>query len=423
MFTDLSINTQFESRSPWWLVGGASTIILGLVFLTKRLTNTDLDDLWALAFLPLAIGFFLQARQRYQRDGVLTKAVIGSGIVATSILFLAITLLFNLDFGERWLLFFILGGLGILLGAERRSMKILGLLIFALFITLGGLLITGKFLTSRLETENDPRALAPWGPGTSFLSTRSGDTHILDIGEGEVILLVHGSTGSIADWQESVVDRLAESYRVVAFDSYGFGLSERNAVFEYGHALWTQQAIDVLDALEIERAVVVGHSAGAIVAVMLAADHPKRIRGAILTGHGLTSDPAQMVPVLPGIGEFWAARRPVIGNTFSDSYREQAEAVHRIRGTRAAYLAFVRSQYSATSLRLIRGTYEDIEVPVLQMHGALDQSQDIDAARALSSRLADTRFVAIEGSDHHVHIEAPDQWVEEVIAFVESLQQ
>jgi pimeloyl-ACP methyl ester carboxylesterase len=310
-------------------------------------------------------------------------------------------------------------------GSRRRVyrwLKILGLLTLALFFTLGALFIIGRLLTSRLETETDPRALAPWGPGTSFLSTRSGDVHILDIGEGDVILLVHGSSGSIADWQETVADRLAESYRVVAFDSYGFGLSERNDSFEYGHALWTQQAIDVLDALEIERAVVLGHSAGAITAVILAADHPERIRGSILTGHGLTFDPAQLVPVLPGIGELWAARRTVIGDTFSDSYREQVEAVHRIRGTRAAYLAFVRSQYSSpTSLRLFGGTYEDIEVPVLQMHGALDQSQDIDSARELSSRLADTRFVAIEGSDHHVHIDAPDRWAEEVAAFVASL--
>jgi pimeloyl-ACP methyl ester carboxylesterase len=303
-----------------------------------------------------------------------------------------------------------------------RWLKILGGLALVLFFIFGALFVTGKFLTSRLETESDPRALAPWGPGTSYLSTNSGDTHILDIGEGTVVLLVHGSTGSIADWQETVADRLAESYRVVAFDSYGFGLSERNDSFEYGHALWTQQAIDVLDALEIERAVVVGHSAGAMTAVLLAADHPERIRGVILTGHGFTVDPFQMLPMLPGIGELWIARQTVIGDTFSDSYREQAEAVHRIRGTRAAYLAFVRSQmFSETSIRLLSGGYEDIEMPVLQMHGALDLSQDIDSARALSSRLADTHFVAIEGSDHHIHIDAPDQWVEEISAFVVSL--
>ena len=247
--------------------------------------------------------------------------------------------------------------------------------------------------------------------------------HILDVGEGDVILLIHGSTGSIADWQESVVERLSESYRVVAFDSYGFGLSERSNSLEYGYDLWMEQAIEVLDALEIERAVVVGHSAGALTAVNLASNRPELIRGAILTGHGLTVDPAQMVPLLPGIGELWAARRSVIGDTFSDSYRERAEAVHRIRGTRAAYLAFLRSQYSIAFLRnyMFSSIYEDIEIPVLQMHGALDQSQAIDSARELSARLADTRFVAIEGSDHYIHIGAPDLWVEEVTKFVKTL--
>lgn len=304
-----------------------------------------------------------------------------------------------------------------------RWLKVLGLLVLTMVIIFGSLFAVGKFITNRIETETDPRALAPWGPGTSFLSTSSGDVHILDIGEGDVILLVHGSSGSIADWQESAAERLAESYRVVAFDSYGFGLSERNDSFEYGHPFWTQQALEVLDALEIERAVVLGHSAGAMTAVMLSADHPDRIRGTILTGHSLSADLAQMVPVLPGIGELWAVRRSVIGDTFSDSYREQAEAVHRIRGTRAAYLAFVRSQYSIASFRnfFLRDIYEEIEIPVLQMHGTLDKSQSIDAARDLSSRFADTRFVAIEGSDHFIHIDAPDQWAEEIGTFVESL--
>ena len=85
------------------------------------------------------------------------------------------------------------------------------LLSLGLFFILGASYIGGKFITSLIETESDPRALASWGPGTSFISTSSGDTHILDTGEGDVVLLVHGSSGSIADWQESVVDRLADS--------------------------------------------------------------------------------------------------------------------------------------------------------------------------------------------------------------------
>jgi pimeloyl-ACP methyl ester carboxylesterase len=305
----------------------------------------------------------------------------------------------------------------------KRWMKILLVLSLALCITSGSLFVAGKLITSRLETVDDPRAVGSWGPGTSFLTTRSGEVHILDVGEGQVILLIHGSTGSVADWQEKVVERLAGSHRVVAFDSYGFGLSERDDSFEYGHALWTQQAIDVLDALEIEQAVVVGHSAGAMTAVLLAADHPERFRGVVLTGHGFSADPAQMLPFLPGVGELWAAQRSVIGDSFSGSYQEQAEEVHQIRGTRAAYLAFMRSQYvSETSFRLLDGGYEEIAVPVLQMHGTLDKSQTIESARELSSRLADARFVAFEGSDHFIHIEAPDQWADEVSTFVENLQ-
>lgn len=312
-------------------------------------------------------------------------------------------------------------------GSVYRGLKIIGLFVLVLFLIFGALFITGKFLTSRSETETDPHALAPWGPGTSFLSTAFGETHVLDIGEGDVILLVHGSAGSIADWQEGgLADRLAESYRVVAFDSYGFGLSERSDAFEYGYPLWTEQALDVLDALEIDRVVVVGHSAGAVVAVALAAYFPERVRGAVLIGHGFAADPAQMVPMLPGIGELWAARRSVIGDTFSDSYRERAEAVHQIRGTRAAYLAFIRSQVlqlaTAEGRQIAATIYETIDVPVLQLHGAADQSQDIESARALSSRIADTRFVAIEGSDHHVHIDAPDRWLKEVTTFAANLQ-
>jgi len=304
-----------------------------------------------------------------------------------------------------------------------QGLKLIVLLVVAVNLIFVALYLAGSFITSRIETVSDPHTLAPWGPGTSFLSTKSGEVHILDIGEGEVILLIHGSSGSIADWQERVAYPLSEKYRVVAFDSYGFGLSERNDSFGYGFDLWTQQAIDVLDALGIERAVVLGHSAGAITAVKLGAEHPERIRGVILSGHGLTVDPAQIIPALPGIGELWATQQTVIGDTFSDSHREQAEAVHQIRGTRAAYLSFIRSQYSIESVRdfFVSSIYEDIEAPVLQIHGGADKSQDIDSARELSSRLKDTRFVTIEESDHHTHNEAPHQWLEAVTTSAESL--
>ncbi len=208
---------------------------------------------------------------------------------------------------------------------------------------------------------------------------------------------------------------------MIGFDSYGFGSSDRNHPFAYGNALWARQAIDVLDALGVGRVVVLGHSAGGVVAAFLAADHPGRIRGAVFVGHGIAMDPMQIVPFLPGLGELWVGRMTVFGDTFSDRHRAALEAAYRIRGTRASLLTFIRRQYTIDGLRMLRGTYEDIEVPVLQVHGTLDASIPIEAARGLTPRLADARFVAVKGASHDVHVDAPDRLAEEVAAFVATL--
>ncbi len=143
-------------------------------------------------------------------------------------------------------------------------MKFLLWFIVTLVLVLGSLYVIGLILTSRVETV--PYPTSPLGPGASFLATQSGRVHLLDIGKGDVVLQLHGSGRSIADWQEGLATRLSKQYRVVAFDNFGFGMSDRNHPLEYGNALWAAQAVDVLDALEIERVAVLGHSAGGVVA-------------------------------------------------------------------------------------------------------------------------------------------------------------
>jgi pimeloyl-ACP methyl ester carboxylesterase len=298
-------------------------------------------------------------------------------------------------------------------------MKILGLLVLALGVTLAVLTVAGTVLIARLETE--PRPLAPSGPETSFLSTRSGRVHLLDLGAGEVVLLLHGSGRSVADWQEGLAERLARRHRVLAFDNYGFGLSDREHGLQYGNALWARQAIDVLDALDVKRVVVAGHSAGGVVAACLAADHPERVRGAVFTGHGIAIDPSQLIPLVPGLGELSMGRTAVFGDVFSERHRRKAEAAYRIRGTRAALLTFIRRQYTIDGLRLLWGTYEDIEVPVLQVHGVRDASIPIEAAHRLTERLRTARFVAVDGARHDVHIDAPDRLAAEITSFVGQL--
>jgi len=279
--------------------------------------------------------------------------------------------------------------------------------------------LVGRHRMTQHETEAAP--VEPWSPETRFLDTRSGRSHVLDIGSGNVILLTHGSGRSVADWQEGLAERLAVRNRVVAFDSYGFGLSDRAHDWCYGNKLWEQQAVDVLDALQIEKAVVVGHSAGGVVAATLAADHPDRVRGAVFIGHGIAVDPSQWIALVPGIGELRYGGYEIYGDTFSEAHRQRQRAAYRIHGTHAALLTFIRRQYTIDGLRLITGTYEEIAVPVLQVHGSEDASIPVAAARRLTPRLADARFVLVEGSSHDVHVDAPDRLAEEIEAFLAAL--
>jgi pimeloyl-ACP methyl ester carboxylesterase len=275
--------------------------------------------------------------------------------------------------------------------------------------------IAGTMMSSRREPV--ARAVAPSDPETRFLETRSGRVHILDVGEGPVVLLLHGTGRSVADWQEGLAERLAERHRVVGFDYYGHGLSDRAHDWRYGPALWVEQARDVLDALEIERVTVVGHSVGGSVTAMFSADHPDRVERSVFIGHGIAIDPMQMVPLIPGLGELAMGRTEIFSDVFSDAHARRLVAAYEIRGTRAALLTYIRRQYTIDGIRLINGTYEDIATPVLQVHGTLDASIPIDAARRLSPRLRDARLVAVEGASHDVHIDAPDELVAAIEAF------
>jgi pimeloyl-ACP methyl ester carboxylesterase len=298
-------------------------------------------------------------------------------------------------------------------------MRILAWSVAIVVVAMALLFVVGTVLISRLETEE--RAREPSDPETSFLETRSGRVHILDVGAGDTLLFAHGTGRSVADWQEGLAARLARRHRVVGFDCYGVGLSDREHGLGYGLALWARQAIDVADALEIERFTIVGHSAGGAIAAIVAADNPERVEAAVFLGHGIAMDPAQIVPLLPGLGEIQMGRTEIFGTTFSERHRERLTAAYRIRGTRRALLTFIRRQYTIDGLRLLFRTYGDIEAPVLQVHGGRDASIPLAGARSITPRLGNarfTRFVTLEDASHDVHADAPERLADEIEAFL-----
>lgn len=100
--------------------------------------------------------------------------------------------------------------------------------------------------------------------------------------DGTPVLLVHGLFGSTETWRYNVDALIAAGYRVIRYDRLGFGLSDKPADADYSLAAQIQMALALLDALGVQRALVVGHSAGGNLAAHFALQHPERVQGLVL---------------------------------------------------------------------------------------------------------------------------------------------
>jgi pimeloyl-ACP methyl ester carboxylesterase len=110
---------------------------------------------------------------------------------------------------------------------------------------------------------------------------KSGLTiHYQQVGEGPDLVMVHGLTGNLAVWHLQIVPELSEHYRVLTYDLRGHGHSDTPAS---GYSLdsMAEDLLELLDALEIERPLIAGHSYGADVALYHALAHPDRVREVI----------------------------------------------------------------------------------------------------------------------------------------------
>jgi pimeloyl-ACP methyl ester carboxylesterase len=110
---------------------------------------------------------------------------------------------------------------------------------------------------------------------------RIGDIHVEERGTGMPVLLIHGNSGDLHDF-DGVLPQLSARYRVLAMDCRGYGRSARG----HGPLTLARMAVDaasVIRALSPDRPVaVVGFSDGANIAMLLAARHPELVSALVL---------------------------------------------------------------------------------------------------------------------------------------------
>lgn len=111
-------------------------------------------------------------------------------------------------------------------------------------------------------------------------------TNYHDLGSGFPVLLVHGSgpgVSAYANWR-LVMPELARTRRVLAPDMVGFGFTERPKGIQYSMDLWVEQAVGLMDALNLPVVDLVGNSFGGALSLALAIRYPKRVRRLVLMG-------------------------------------------------------------------------------------------------------------------------------------------
>ncbi len=111
-------------------------------------------------------------------------------------------------------------------------------------------------------------------------------TNYHEHGQGEPVLLIHGSGPGVTGWANwrLTIPALAENFRVIAPDIVGFGYTERPINVQYNMDTWLNHILGFMDALGIEKAHVVGNSFGGGLALAMAIRAPQRVGRLVLMG-------------------------------------------------------------------------------------------------------------------------------------------
>ncbi|MDD5563709.1 MAG: alpha/beta fold hydrolase, partial [Thermoanaerobaculaceae bacterium] len=251
-------------------------------------------------------------------------------------------------------------------------------------------------------------------------------------GAGEPLLLLNGGMMSISSW-DPIVGGLAARFRVVRCDFRGqLRSNEPPHRTLDGHVA---DVVDLLDALAIDRAHVVGTSFGAEVGLLLAATHPGRVASLVAaTATGVAT------PLMrDGGGGLGRACREAAAGRMAASvgeiivpafYSPAYAAAHRDElAARAAQIALLPPWWFAAAAELL-ASIEDLDLrpvlgriacPVLVLAAEGDLVMPLAQTRALAAAIPDARLEVVAGSGHVLVVEQPERFVRSCLDFLASV--
>lgn len=247
-------------------------------------------------------------------------------------------------------------------------------------------------------------------------------------GTGPSLLLLHGLFGRATTWHDTA-RWLTPHFRVVGLDQRGHGLSDKPDN-DYAMERYAADAAAVIEQLGLGPAAVVGHSMGALVAWMLAAQRPDLVRGIVLEDMNAgTHKPGGEAwvrrwinewplpfPSMAAMHDYFYAMRPGHARYFAevmtereDGYRPLWQVEHMEQSSRAIHSRDYWAEIDA------------VRCPALVVKGGESECAR-EELQEMARRMPLGRYAEVAGAGHVVHCDQPEGWREAVEPFLLALE-
>ena len=294
----------------------------------------------------------------------------------------------------------------------------MGKKLLKVFLAIGVLLVLfiifAVWMVWKRPLEVDARfsrmALSKIGFETSRVATPDGRMTVWQAGSGPCMVLLHGAGDQAGSWAR-MVPPLLETYKVVIPDLPGHWKSDpRRGPLGVGQVLAGVEA--VMDGpCSGERAILVGNSLGAWVAMLYAHDHPERVDRVVAVNGGAIREDNPQVNLFPTTREeARATMKALMGPATPPIPDFVLDDV--IRWARVGPAGRLAQTAGDMESYLLDGRLGEIEVPVELVWGDADGLLTLDYAQRLLDGLPRARLHIVHGCGHVPQRECPDQTLE-----------
>ena len=293
----------------------------------------------------------------------------------------------------------------------RRLLRAVVILLLLVVAVAAGAYIARNPETTTLD------AAARAGASGRFVTLTAGVTHYTVTGpdSGRVAVLVHGFSVPYYIWDSTAVALSAAGFRVVQYDVFGRGLSDRPDVV-YDGPLYDRQLSELLDSLRIAGPVdLMGLSYGGFVTGHFTTTYPARVRTLTLVDPAAVSRPVPTLLTVPIVGT-WVWQVMQAPNAAEG---QASDFLHPERWPNWASLYTPQMQYRGFGRALLRSSVMSSNtdyaahyaavgktgVPTLLIWGKQDSTVSITNADIVRRGIPAIEFVVIDSAGHLPHME------------------